>query len=261
MKTLLARLATVVLLAGSGVVAVPSLGSAQQTDAGEQSEVRIVAQRNPDERVEFGLQQRQPDGSWGERLLPANRFFPAGTEVGRWLASSPLVLSAGAGDSGVEVQVRITAQRLSSGRTEFALQQRQPDGSWGDRLLPANRFFPAGTEVGRWLASSPLVLQIDTAGADTEPAATADVTESTGEEDPPEEDPPEEDPPEEDPPEEDPPEEDPPAEDPPEEERSIVVSGDVPGYNMIDVHTARTVNLRSVVNGDTPLLFWLWSPY
>ena len=30
---------------------------------------------------------------------------------------------------------------------------------------------------------------------------------------------------------------------------------------MIDVHTGETVNLRSVVNGETPLLFWLWSPY
>ncbi|MYH54880.1 MAG: hypothetical protein F4135_01740 [Acidimicrobiia bacterium] len=40
----------------------------------------------------------------------------------------------------------------------------------------------------------------------------------------------------------------------------IVVSSDVPDYDMIDVHTGETVNLRSVVKGDKPLLFWFWSP-
>jgi len=40
----------------------------------------------------------------------------------------------------------------------------------------------------------------------------------------------------------------------------IVVSADVPDYDMIDVHTGETVNLRSVVKGDKPLLFWFWSP-
>ena len=30
---------------------------------------------------------------------------------------------------------------------------------------------------------------------------------------------------------------------------------------MIDASTGATINLRSVVNGKTPLLFWLYSPY
>ena len=56
-------------------------------------------------------------------------------------------------------EVRIAAQRLDTGRVEFALQERQPDGSWGERILPRARFFPADGS-GRWLASSPLVLEV-----------------------------------------------------------------------------------------------------
>ena len=48
------------------------------------SDVRIVAQRLEDGRVEFGLDQD------GERILPQVRYFPADAPVGRWLRSSPL---------------------------------------------------------------------------------------------------------------------------------------------------------------------------
>ena len=58
------------------------------------SEVRIVARKLESGRVEFGLQQRQADDAWGERLLPRVRFFPTTATVGRWLASSPLTLAA-----------------------------------------------------------------------------------------------------------------------------------------------------------------------
>ena len=39
------------------------------------------------------------------------------------------------------------------------------------------------------------------------------------------------------------------------------VSDDVPDFDMINVSTGATVNLRSVVDGRTPLLVWLYSPY
>ena len=39
------------------------------------------------------------------------------------------------------------------------------------------------------------------------------------------------------------------------------VSSDVLDFDMIDASTGATVNLRSVVNGKTPLLLWLYSPY
>ncbi len=58
--------------------------------------------------------------------------------------------------STARTEVRITAQRVDDGRVELALQQRQDDGSWGDRLLPARRFFPDQGFVNRWANSSPL---------------------------------------------------------------------------------------------------------
>lgn len=55
-----------------------------------------------------------------------------------------------------KTEVRITAQRLDDGRVEFALQQRARDGAWGERLLPARRYFPAEGFVNRWANSTPL---------------------------------------------------------------------------------------------------------
>ena len=128
-------------------------------------EVRVAAQRLLDGRTEFALQERRTDGTWGERRLPRGRFFPADTRVGRWLGSSPLTIavssdsmSTAAGDSGIEV--RVAAQLLADGRMEFALQERQADGSWGERRLPRGRFFPADTRVGRWLGSTPLTVKV-----------------------------------------------------------------------------------------------------
>ena len=43
--------------------------------------------------------------------------------------------------------------------------------------------------------------------------------------------------------------------------RADFVSSDVPAFDMIDVATGDTVNLRSVVHGRTPILLWLYSPY
>ena len=59
-----------------------------------------------------------------------------------------------------EVEVRINAQRLEDGRTEFALQQRLATGNWGDRVLPRGRYFPADPEPGRWLNSTPINLSV-----------------------------------------------------------------------------------------------------
>ena len=66
--------------------------------------------------------------------------------------------------------MRIAAQRLADGRTEFALQQRQPDGQWGERLRPRARNFPSQPATGRWLVTTPLAVS-PLNGA---PAATPD---------------------------------------------------------------------------------------
>lgn len=43
--------------------------------------------------------------------------------------------------------------------------------------------------------------------------------------------------------------------------RAEYVSRDVPAFDMIDVATGDTVNLRSVVHGRKPILLWKYSPY
>ena len=134
-------------------------------DATGEVDVRVAAQRLADGRTEFALQEREADGSWGARRLPTRRMFPAGADVGRWLSSSPLTVEvqsdgmlADAQTTGIEV--RVAAQRLADDRMEFALQEREADGSWGARRLPTRRMFPAGADVGRWLSSSALTVVV-----------------------------------------------------------------------------------------------------
>lgn len=42
---------------------------------------------------------------------------------------------------------------------------------------------------------------------------------------------------------------------------AAAVSDDVPDLAMVDVATGATVQVRSLVTGETPLLLWFWSPY
>ena len=155
MAARLMALVAAIWLAVLGATGV-SAQSAGDEEAGV--EVRVAARRLADGRTEFAAQQRQADGEWAERQLPRARFFPASTRVGRWLASSPLTVSAP--DGGGEAEVRVAARLLVDGRMEFALQERGPDGEWGERQLPRRRFFPANARVGRWLASTPLTVSL-----------------------------------------------------------------------------------------------------
>ena len=169
MRARLAVLAVAGLIAVLGVTAITASGT------GHETEVRITAQRLADGRTEFALQQREVDDGWSERLLPRARFFPAAATVGRWLSSTPLTVRApDAGDDAAGTEVRITAQRLADGRTEFALQQREADDEWGERLLPRARFFPATVAVGRWLVSTPLTVSLP------EPEVSPDTAEDGG---------------------------------------------------------------------------------
>ena len=142
--------AFVALLALVAVTLTPSAASGQESADG--AAVRIVARKLADGRVEFGLQQRDADNTWGERLLPRVRFFPTTAQVDSWLVSSALDLSVGA--------VRIVARKLADGRVEFGLQQRDADNTWGERLLPRVRFFPTTAQVDSWLVSSALTVSV-----------------------------------------------------------------------------------------------------
>ena len=132
------------------LAAVAALGSQNVLAENDEAQVRITAQLLPGGQIEFALQQHDADGSWGDRLLPRARFFPATATVSRWLWSSPLTLDA-------DIEVRIAARRIADGRVEIALQMREEE-SWSDRLLPRARFFPATATVSRWLTSGALTV-------------------------------------------------------------------------------------------------------
>jgi len=158
------------------VGAVPAAAGAQDVAERETVEVRIVARRVADGRVEFGLQQVETGRGWGERLLPRQRFFPATASVGRWLVSTPVTVGRAGGSSALPpameatvrgddssgsadgVEVRIAARWVADGRVEFGLQQVETGRGWGERLLPRQRFFPVSASIGRWLVSTPLTL-------------------------------------------------------------------------------------------------------
>ena len=114
----LTALLALLLLVLPGTATVDAQGVDAEADA---IEVRLAAQRLADGRTEFAAQQRQPDGSWGERQLPRARFFPASTRCERWLASSPLTVTA---PTGVEAKIRVAARLLADGRMEFAARPR-----------------------------------------------------------------------------------------------------------------------------------------
>ena len=205
------------LLASLGVAGVPAAAGAQETTeepAEHELEARILVQRHDDGRVEFVVQFRAAGQPWSESATPARRFLTPGAEVDVWLTGSPLTITANPDDPSARavVVVRVVVRLLTDDRIEFALQPRHDGETWGERILPARRFFTPDVEVGRWLAGSPVVVTL------TGSVAGSDLG-------------------------------------------VVQVSEDVLDFDMIDVHTGETANIRSVVTGRTPLLFWLWSPY
>ena len=42
---------------------------------------------------------------------------------------------------------------------------------------------------------------------------------------------------------------------------AVAGPGDVPDLDMTNVHTGQTVNLQTLVTGQTPLLLWFWAPH
>ena len=118
-------------------------------------DIRIAARAVADGRIEFALQTYGADGGWSERLLPRARFLPTSAAVGRWRVSTPLALGETDGSA------RIVARRNTDGRTEFGLQLRLGDETWGELLLPGARFLPAQSALDRWLVSGSLDVAVD----------------------------------------------------------------------------------------------------
>ena len=137
-----------------------SSGDSAGAVATASADVRIIAKKLSSGAIEFGLEQQLHDGTWGGRQLPPARLFPTDARVESWLRSSSLTVTvADSADAFAEdFGVRIVARRHRDGRVEFALQQRDDNGSWGDRQYPTGRFFPTDARIDRWLVSSALTL-------------------------------------------------------------------------------------------------------
>jgi hypothetical protein len=175
-----------------------------------------------------------------------------------------------------ELEARILAQRHDDGQVEFVLQVRHDGGPWSESATPARRFLPPGTAVDQWFASSTMTLTANPDDPATRASAVVRIVVRRlagdriefalqhgvvggswserllperryfsldtevgrrlssspilvtlpGDQD-----------------------------------GAVPVSGDMLDFDMIDVHSGETMNIRSVVTGETPLLFWLWSPY
>ena len=84
------------------------------------------------------------------------------TMVVGWSAS---FFSAGAQEVSADANVRISAQRLENGRVQFGLRALDGSGEYAAPVEPrVNSFNPASTRTGRWLSSSPLILEVDESG-------------------------------------------------------------------------------------------------
>ena len=88
---ILVALALLIVFSGGVAFGAWGLTGSLAQNASNDAEVRIVARKLVDGRIEFALQQREANG-WGERILPASRKFPANAAVDRWLQSSAIRL-------------------------------------------------------------------------------------------------------------------------------------------------------------------------
>ena len=140
-------MALAVLLAMSSLALVPAGVAAQSTEP-QGLEVRVVAQRHDDGRVEVGVQRRDSESRWGSRVLAQRRYVPPDAAAGRWLASAPVAVPGAV--------VRVAARRHDDGRVEVGVQWRDSDRRWGSRVLAQRRFVPADAATGRWLVTTPL---------------------------------------------------------------------------------------------------------
>ena len=120
-------------------------GATAQSDA---AEVRIVARKAQDGRVEFCLQLE----ATAARSCPDARFFPFETAtVGSWLRSRTIELG--------QATLHIRARRNPGRRIEFAIGVELDDKS--SVIQPELRFLNWDTaRVDRWVRSSPVLVRV-----------------------------------------------------------------------------------------------------
>lgn len=108
-----ARSILVIALIASIVGGVASYEIRAATQRAE-AQVRVVAQRLEGGVIEFGVQHRQDDGGWGERILPRKNRMQADGTLNRWLSSTP-----------VDLQVEVEIDPVTAfGLAEYAPVER-----------------------------------------------------------------------------------------------------------------------------------------
>ena len=186
------------LLAGALVAVLIAAGAgadhARAVAVGEPLEVqvRVMARGTNDGtgRVEFGLQQIQADGEWGETKFPKGRYMtPELIAAGRWTDSSPLIVSVttplvydsiAPGDmmatddsmdralpwreerslSTIVVIIVARGTNDGTGRVEFGVQQREVSGYGGIRLGRGRYMTPALIADGGWKRATPVTVAV-----------------------------------------------------------------------------------------------------
>ena len=94
--TPLALVAAIAVLIGT----VALITADDSGDSGQ--DVRIVARQTGDGRAEVGLQVRDDDHMWGERILPDQRFLAPDSEAGLWRSSSVITVEDADDSDGVD---------------------------------------------------------------------------------------------------------------------------------------------------------------
>ncbi len=106
------KLVAVVVMAvlAAVVAAVVTAGES----GGDSQDVRIVARQTGDGRAEVALQVRADNHTWGERILPRERFLAADSEAGTWRSSTPIQLEPEPGVDPAAVGLTATAEMRSA---------------------------------------------------------------------------------------------------------------------------------------------------
>ena len=121
----------------------------------EPHRLQIVVRLADDGRFEYGVEL-----AGGERILPPNRFLPAGAAAGHWHTSGDIEVSGNAIG-------KIRARHVADGRTEVSFRDAD-----GEVITPDIAFLPADAPAGVWFRSSEIEVPV---------AALLDAEDSVGE--------------------------------------------------------------------------------
>ena len=121
----LGRRSAAVLIAAAIVIGGVSFSLGQSINSS--GEVKIVAQKLDDGRIEFGLEQD------GERILPRSRFFPADARVGRWLKSSAISIEQSEDPAGPSTNRATDPETF--GNWEYFTGENVDGELWGYHLV------------------------------------------------------------------------------------------------------------------------------